>query len=130
MSEVNPDKAVTQQRVRKNKARSPEESVKPVAKPVDIDQLRTAKLNEIQVEALKVSNPLQSTLKGAAGDLLFLGYRMKKTIVATLDESEDLSQFDKATPIIELLLKVSRQADRFAHIDQRIAETQKAQSDK
>ena len=115
--------------VRKKKVKRPDGSAKSITKPVDIDQQRVEKLNAIQLEALKMSNPLQSALKGAAGDLLFLSHKMKQTIIATLDESAEASQIDKATPMIELFLKVSRQADRFAHIDQRIAETQQARPD-
>lgn len=129
MSESKPDATARIHGTRKKKARRKEELTKPTAKPVDIDELRAEKLNEIQLDALKVRNPLQSALKGAAGDLLFLAHKMKQAIVTALNEPEGASQFDKVTPTIELFLKVSRQADRFAQIDQRMVETQKTQAD-
>ena len=130
MSEVKSDATAGHARVRKKKVRRTEETVEPKVKPVDIDQLRVEKFNEIQVDALKVRDPLQSAIKGAAGDLFFLCHKMKQVIVATLDESKGVSRFDKATPAIELFLKVSRQADRFAQIDQRILDTRSAQANR
>jgi len=129
MSEVTPEATPGLPRVRKKKARRTAEGVQPTAQPVDIDQLRAEKLNDIQLDALQVRNPLQGALRGAAGDLLFLSHKMKQALVEMLEESGGVSPFDKATPTIELFLKVARQADRFAQLDQRMVETQREQAD-
>lgn len=126
MSEAPREHDNAQKQVRKKKVRPKGQGLpaKPLADEVDIDQRRVEKLDELQLNALQAPNPLQGGLRSAAGDLLYIGLQMKRTIVANIGGQMGVSDFDRVSPSIELLLRVSRQADRLASLDQRFSETQ------
>ncbi|MBC8355318.1 MAG: hypothetical protein H8E66_25355 [Planctomycetes bacterium] len=119
-----PDSAPKQVRKKKVRAKGQDLPAKPPAAEIDIDQRRVEKLDELQLNALESPNPLQGGLRSAAGDLLYIGLQMKRTIVANIGGQMGVSDFDRVSPSIELLLRVSRQADRLASLDQRFSETQ------
>lgn len=126
VSETPRKHASVQKQSRKKKVRPKGQDLptKPPDDEIDIDQRRVEKLDELQLDALEASNPLQGGLRSAAGDLLYIGLQMKRTIVANIGGRMGMSDVDRVSPSIELLLRVSRQADRLASLDQRFSETQ------
>lgn len=114
-------------------------SAKPASDQMTIDQRRLRQLDKLQLDALQAGSPLQGALQGATGDLLSIGHHMTQSILAALDPPIagpiacptpaplSTAALEQLSPAIELLLRVSRQADRLASLDQRIDESQHAQ---
>ncbi|MAD80832.1 MAG: hypothetical protein CMJ50_08320 [Planctomycetaceae bacterium] len=94
----------------------------------DIDQERIDKLRDLQRNALKMGDPLRGALRSMAGDIFFISQKLNGQIVATIEDSGGLAQFERVGQSFELFLKLCRQADRLANLDQRISEKQLAKA--
>jgi hypothetical protein len=113
---------------KKKKVRPKEaEPESPIVGP-DIDEERIDKLKDLQRNALKMSDPLRGALRSMAGDIFFMSQKLNSQIVATIEDSGGLAQFERVGQSFELFLKLCRQADRLANLDQRISEKQLAKA--
>ncbi|MCA9125153.1 MAG: hypothetical protein KDB11_33490 [Planctomycetales bacterium] len=90
---------------------------------------RLQRLQDLMQDAITEPNPLQSNLRATAGDVLALAYRLQQAISTGVEHAAaDVAQFEKLVPSIELYLKLTRQADRFAQIDFRLFESRHGKS--
>jgi len=110
--------------LRKKKVRPKEAQPKAPNVSPDIDQERIDKLNELQRNAIKMADPLRGALRGMAGDVFLMSHKLNSQLVASIEDSGGLAQFERVGQSFELFLKLCRQADRLANLDQRISEKQ------
>lgn len=84
-------------------------------------EVRLHRIDELQMQSLQQEDPLQANLGAANGALLRFGYRMEQAIEDVLQQSANpLERFERLAPAIDMYLKVMRQVDRFAQLDQRL----------
>lgn len=84
--------------------------------------LRMRRIQDLQAQALAKADPLEANLGAANGALLRLAFRMEQAIEGSLaDFADPVTRIERLTPAIETYLKLMRQADRFAQLDQRLA---------
>ena len=83
--------------------------------------LRLQRLEDFQREALLKPDSLAANLGAANGALMRMGYRLEEAIEGALEKvASSAERFERLVPPIEMYLKVMRQVDRFAQLDQRI----------
>jgi hypothetical protein len=84
----------------------------------DTVELRLARIREYLTESLQQPDALRANLGAASSDLMLLGFRLKEAIEEGLgDPTNALGRIERLMPAIEGYLKVTRQMDRFAHLD-------------
>ena len=89
--------------------------------------LRIRRIEDLQAEALANPDALQATLGAANGALMRMGFRLEEAIEGTLANIADpVARFERLAPAIDSYLKVMRQVDRFAQLDQRLASVRQA----
>jgi hypothetical protein len=83
--------------------------------------LRLRRIEDLQANALAKADPLEASLGAANGALLRVGMRLEENIErAWASMTDPADRFVRIAPTIESLLKVMRQVDRLAQLDQRL----------
>jgi hypothetical protein len=86
--------------------------------------LRNRRIDDLQLEALAKEDALEANLGAANGGLLRTGFRLEEALEGAMANSADLlSEMERLAPLLDCYLKVMRQVDRFAQLDQRLAAT-------
>jgi hypothetical protein len=98
-------------------------SGQPSLSDAEVAALRLARIQEYLVESLQQLDALEANLGAAAADLMSLGCQLKVAIEESLAETPHaLERFQRLQPAISEYLKVARQIDRYAQLDQRLRE--------
>ena len=89
--------------------------------------LRIHRIEQLQAEALAEPDALQANLGAFNAGLMRIGFRLEEAIEgASAQITDPLARFERLAPAIDSLLKVMRQVDRFAQLDQRLASAQQS----
>ena len=125
---VPPDPPRRVRKRRKKRATPSAPAEEPQAASSTLTQQRLQRLDDFERSAVELPDPLQSVLRGAQADLQRIGYQLGHSLTAALQTDADptVTQAKDLVPAIETLLKVSRQADRFANLEQRQIENRQA----
>jgi hypothetical protein len=93
--------------------------------------LRKQRIEDFQNDALAASDPLQANLGAINGALMRMSYHMETALEAALITITDpVDRFARLGPAIDAYLKVTRQIDRFAQLDNRLSSPQDASASK
>ena len=87
--------------------------------------LRMEKILEYLGNSLAVPNAMQASLGAVNADLLVLSYRLTRAIDEQLEPGPaGLAAFGDVMPAIEVLLKLSKQVDRYSNLDLKLQKCQ------
>ena len=93
--------------------------------PTD-DAKRLARIFDFQVDALANPNPLQACLGSFTGDLLAIGWHIQKRINGALAASSGtIEDITSITPALDIVLRIGRQADRYAQLEAKLTATER-----
>ena len=91
-----------------------------------ITELRLRKIEQFQNEALASEDCLAANLGAASGSLLRIGVRLEQDLEALAKVSNEAERLTRQAKGIDTLLKLLRQAERFAQLDLRLAAARQA----
>ncbi len=83
------------------------------------EQRRLKRIDDCLANALRQQDPLQANLGTAGSDLMRISHRLQQVIERGLSKDDRTEYLDKLTPTIDLQLRVLRQIDRLARLQQR-----------
>jgi alanine racemase len=90
---------------------------------LDDDELRLVRILDLQREALRKEDSLEACLGAHNSGLLRIGLRYEEAIQKALDAAKgNLHQILQVQPAMNTHLSISRQVDRFANLEARLAE--------
>lgn len=116
--ETKPEQVAESPQVERAAAASPEPQAKDERQERIKDYLRSA---------LAMEDPLAANVGAVNSDLMLFGYSLQRAIAKALDTTPDaLDQFRKLMPAIDSYMRISRQVERFAKLNQQLAGAEKA----
>ena len=85
------------------------------------DEMRLARIRELQIEALAKPKALQACLSSSTSDLFLIGWRLQQRVTAALATGAGtVDELTTLMPALDALLRVGRQVDRYLQAEARI----------
>jgi hypothetical protein len=94
--------------------------------PGESGDRRLERVRDYLHESLAKADALAANLGAATSDLMLYSYRLHEAIAAEMAEAPlSLEQLEHLRPAVDAYLRITRQIDRFAHLDLRLSAAQK-----
>ena len=88
---------------------------------------RHERIKDYLRSALAMKDPLAANVGAVNSDLMLFGYSLQRAITKALDLAPAaLDEFGKLMPAIDSYMRISRQVERFAKLNQQLAGAEKA----
>jgi hypothetical protein len=95
-------------------------------KPDEKDE-RQRRIEDYLRTALAMEDPLAANVGAVNSDLMLFGYSLQQAITKALETAPTaLDEFGKLMPAIDSYMRISRQVERFAKLNQQLAAAVKA----
>ena len=87
---------------------------------------RHERIKDYLRSALAMEDPLAANVGAVNSDLMLFGYSLQRAITKALDMTPAaLDEFGKLMPAIDSYMRISRQVERFAKLNQQLANAEK-----
>jgi hypothetical protein len=87
---------------------------------------RHERIKDYLRSALAMKDPLAANVGAVNSDLMLFGYSLQRAITKALDMTPAaLDEFGKLMPAIDSYMRISRQVERFAKLNQQLANAEK-----
>jgi len=91
------------------------------------DDQRQRRIDDYRRAALAMEDPLAANVAAVNSDLLLFGYSLQQAITQALQTAPTaLDEFGKLMPAIDSYMRISRQVERFAKLNQQLTAAEKA----
>ena len=88
---------------------------------------RQERIRDYLRSALAMEDPLAANVGAVNSDLMLFSYSLQRAITKALDMTPDaLDQFGKLMPAIDSYMRISRQVERFAKLNEQLAGADRA----
>lgn len=105
---------------------SDQRAVADVAQPVNSHDARLSRVLDYQASSLEKDDPLAANLGSINSGLMRIALWIDQTIEQTMESGPpSVERLNQLLPAIETQLRLTRQVDRFAHIELRANEARK-----
>lgn len=105
---------------------SDQRAVAEVAQPVNSHDARLSRVLDYQASSLEKDDPLAANLGSINSGLMRIALWIDQTIEQTMESGPpSVERLNQLLPAIETQLRLTRQVDRFAHIELRANEARK-----